>query len=281
MNLENFKNYINLYQSGIQIYKSVCDKVLKSDSKHSQEFYLLLIAISDSMESLSLLAQHTKTRDSYAVSRMIYESLVNVMYILSTDFKAMDEMIEYTKKKTQFESARSTSTDSETVFMVFDGEKHSVGFSKNNPIKTKGDPRDWTKDNMTNRLRAIDKKFGKNATRPLQLAQLVIYRTSSDIIHGTLYGIKHTMGLIHGKDFKDFDFEHMLNHNFSVLTTLLMVLSQGIYPLISAIVKDLNLNIQYEKDFREHLEKMLYYGNQMADDKSTNKYDLYKEDKNV
>ena len=274
MNIEKFNQYILFYQNGINIYKKICDEVLKSNTKHSQEFYLLLIAISDSMESLSILAQHTKTRDSYAVSRMIYETLVNSIYILSTDFKAMDEMIEYTKKKTQFESARSTSTDSETVFMGFDGGKHSVGFSKNNPIQTKGDPRDWTKDNMTNRLRAIDKKFGKNATRPLQLAQLVIYRTSSDIIHGTLYGIKHTMGLVHGKDFKDFDFEHMLNHNFSVLTTLLMVLSQGIYPLISAIVKDLKLNTQYEKDFQEYLEKMLNYGNQIANDKSTNKYDL-------
>ena len=35
MNLENFKNYINLYQSGIKNYKNLSDEVLKSDSKHS------------------------------------------------------------------------------------------------------------------------------------------------------------------------------------------------------------------------------------------------------
>lgn len=118
MNIEKFNQYILLYQNGVNIYKKICDEVLKSNSKHSQEFYLLLLGIMDSMDTLGLLAKHTKTRDCYVISRMLYESIVNVMYILATDFKAMDEMIEYTIKKTQFESARSTATDSEAVFMV-------------------------------------------------------------------------------------------------------------------------------------------------------------------
>lgn len=275
MTLEKFNLYVSLYQEGISIYKKLCDEVLKSTSKHSQEFYLLLLGIMDSMDTLGLLAKHTKTRDCYVISRMVYESIVNVMYILATDFKAMDEMIEYTIKKTQFESARSTATESEAVFMVFDGEKHTVGFAKNNPIKMDGDPRDWTKTDKTinKKLIAINKKFGKSATRPLQLAQLVIYRISSDIAHGTLYGMKHSMGLVHGKDFKDFDEEYMINHNFSVLTTVLMVVTQAIYPLISNLAKELKLE-NFEKDFKEHLGRMLHYGNEVVGDKDTCKYDL-------
>ena len=275
MTLEKINLYVSLYQEGISIYKKLCDEVLKSNSKHSQEFYLLLLGTLDSMDTLGLLANHTKTRDCYVISRMVYESIVNVMYILATDFKAMDEMIEYTVKKTQFESARSTATDSEAVFMVFDGEKHTVGFANNKPFDMKGDPRDWAKtdDTINKKLIAINKKFGKNATRPLQLAQLVIYRISSDIAHGTLYGMKHSMGLVHGKDFKDFDEEHMLTHNFSVLTTLLMVVTQAMYPLISNLAKDLKLE-NFEKDFREHLGRMLHYGNQVVGDKDTCKYDL-------
>ena len=96
MNIKKFNQYILLYQNGIDIYKKICDEVLKSNSKHSQEFYLLLLGIMDSMDTLGLLAKHTKTRDCYVISRMLYESIVNVMYILATDFKAMDEMIEYT-----------------------------------------------------------------------------------------------------------------------------------------------------------------------------------------
>lgn len=276
MNIKKFNQYILLYQNGVNIYKKICDEVLKSNSKHSQEFYLLLLGIMDSMDTLGLLAKHTKTRDCYVISRMLYESIVNVMYILATDFKAMDEMIEYTIKKTQFESARSTATDSEAVFMVFDGEKHTVGFAKNNPIKMDGDPRDWTKNNISKRHNTINQKFGKNATRPLQLAQLIIYRTSSDIAHGTLYGMKHSMGLIHGKDFKDFDEQHMINHNFSVLTTLLIVITQAMYPLIANLEKELKLD-NFGKDFREHLGAMIHYGNQVVGDKDTNKYDLKKD----
>ncbi|MGB3751092.1 MAG: DUF5677 domain-containing protein [Arcobacteraceae bacterium] len=266
MNIEKFNQYVSLYHNGVSIYKKLCDEVLKSDSKHSQEFYLLLLGIMDSMDTLGLLARHTKTRDCYVISRMVYESIVNVMYILATDFKAMDEMVEYTVKKAQFESARSTATDSEAVFMVFDGEKHTVGFAKNNPIKMDGDPRNWTKNNMSKRHNAINQKLGKNATRPLQLAQLVIYRISSDISHGTLYGMKHSMGLIFGKDFKDFDETHMINHNFGALTSLLMVITQAIYPLISNLEKELKLE-NFEKDFREHLGAMLHYGNQVVGDK--------------
>lgn len=276
MNIEKFHQYVSLYYNGVSIYKKLCDEVLKSNSKHSQEFYLLLLGIMDSMDTLGLLAKHTKTRDCYVVSRMVYESIVNVMYILATDFKAMDEMIDYTVKKAQFESARSTATDSEAVFMIFDGEKHTVGFAKNNPIKMDGDSKEWTKNNMSKRHNAINQKFGKNATRPLQLAQLVIYRISSDIAHGTLYGMKHSMGLVHGKDFKNFDEEHMINHNFSVLTTLLMVITQAMYPLISNLQKELKLE-NFEKDFREHLSRMLDYGNQVVGDKDTNKYDLKKD----
>ena len=89
--------------------------------------------------------------------------------------------------------------------------------------------------------------------------------------------MKHSMGLIHGKDFKDFDEQHMINHNFSVLTTLLIVITQSMYPLIANLEKELKLD-NFGKDFREHLEKMLHYGNQIADDKSTNKYDLNKDE---
>lgn len=276
MDLEKYNKYVSLYENGVSIYGHLCDDVLKSKSIYSQEFYLLLLGILDSMDTLSILAKNTKTRDCYVISRMVYESIVNVMYILATDFEAMDEMIKYTLDKTQFESARSTSTDSETVFMVFDGEKHMVGFSGNNPIKMDGDPREWTKNNISKRHNAINKKFGKNATRPLQLAQLVIYRVSSDIAHGTLYGMKHTMGLIHGKKFKDFNANHMVNHGLGVLTSLLMVVTQALYPLISTLARELKLD-HFEKEFMEHLIKMLDSGKQIVGDKDTHEFDLKKD----
>jgi hypothetical protein len=70
----------------------------------------------------------------------------------------------------------------------------------------KGDPRDWTKKenaksiNIEKRIEMINKKYGDTVSRFLQLAHLTIYRTSSDIIHGTLYCARHMLGMINKKD---------------------------------------------------------------------------------
>lgn len=74
-------------------------------------------------------------RDCYAISRMIYETSINVLYIAATEFEAMDDMIKYTEEKSKHESTRSIAIDKEAVFLVFDEEKgHTVGFAKNNPL---------------------------------------------------------------------------------------------------------------------------------------------------
>ena len=91
---------------------------------------------------------------------MIYETSINVLYISATNFQAMEDMINYTKEKSKFESTRSTATDKEAVSFIFDGEKHTVSFGKNNPIDMKGDPRDWTKENISKRINLINKKYG-------------------------------------------------------------------------------------------------------------------------
>lgn len=273
-----FDEYILLYKQGIAIYQVICSEVLKSNTKHGQEFYLLLLGILDSMDTLGLLAKHKKARDCYVISMTIYESIVNVMHILATNFKAMDDMTDYTFRKTQFEAVRSTATDREAVSMIFDGENHVIMFSDNNTINMGGDPRDWTKDNISKRHNAIDKKFGKHATRPLQLAHLVIYRVSSDIAHGTLYGMKHTMGLTYGKNFKDLDEQDMINHNLSTLTTLLLVASQALYPLISILERELKL-VNYDQSFRNHLETMLLVGNKIIVPQDMHKYDFKKHQK--
>lgn len=78
------------------------------------------------------------------------------------------------------------------IFITFDGENHSVGFSKNNSFKMKGDLKDWRKKengksiNIEKRIEMINKKYGDTVSRFLQRAHLTIYRTSPDIIHRTI-----------------------------------------------------------------------------------------------
>lgn len=261
MTINDVYNINVIFDKQIKIFKEACEHILHTDTKYSEELFLLLLGISDSLESLSVLSKINKMRDCYIISRMIYETTINVLYIAATNFEAMKDMIEYTKEKSKFESARSISTDKEAVFFTFDGEKHTVGFSKNNPINMKGDPRDWTEVNISNRINLINKQYGDMVARYLQIAHLTIYRTSSDIIHGTLYGMRHSLGIVNKKD-QSFSVEGMINHNFSTIITLMLTVSQCVYSILFAFSKELGLS-EYEKIYHQSLQEFLNKGKEV------------------
>lgn len=266
MTIKDIENLIIIYNKGLKTYKEMCDYILKQDTKINNELFLLLLAVSDSMESLAILSSFNKPRDCYVTSRVIYETTLNILLILSTDFDSMEEMINYTNNEIEQESSRSITTDSEAVFFAFDGIKHTVGFAKSNPFKVRNPPA-WTKHKIPNRINLIDKKYGKVVSRSLQVAHLKIYRTSSNIAHGTLYGMMQAMGLIHGKDIKDFTDINMIEHNFQVITTLLLTISQSVYGLVYALDKELGLE-KYEKSFYNSLEEFIKEGKQLLSNKN-------------
>lgn len=256
MDIKDIHHLADIFDKKINVFKESCDLILKSDTKHSEELFLLMIGISDSLESLSLLSKINKMRDCYAISRMVYETVINVLYISATNFEAMEDMIKYIEEKSKHDSARSISTDKEAIFMTFDGEKYSLGFTKNNPIKMKGAPRTWTNQNIDKRINIINKKYGNTVSRFLQIAHLTIYRTSSDIIHGTLYGARHMLGIVNKKD-SIFSTEGMVTHNYSVIITLILTISQCIYSILYAFNKEIKGIEKFEKEYEKLLQKYL------------------------
>ena len=91
MTIKDIENLITIYNKGLKTYKEMCDHILKQDTKINNELFLLLLAVSDSMESLAILSNFNKTRDCYVTSRVIYETTLNILLILSTDFESMEE----------------------------------------------------------------------------------------------------------------------------------------------------------------------------------------------
>ncbi|ADG93880.1 hypothetical protein Arnit_2228 [Arcobacter nitrofigilis DSM 7299] len=265
MNIEKVHKLAEIFDKKICVYKEACDFILKSNAKHSEELFLLLLSISDSLSTLSILSKINKMRDCYAISRMIYETTINVLYIAATNFDAMDDMIKYTDEKSKYEAKRSITIDKESVFITFDGENHSVGFAKNNPFKMKGDPRDWTQKengksiNIENRIEIINKKYGDTVSRFLQLSHLTIYRTSSDIIHGTLYGARHMLGIVNKKNNK-FSVEGMIQHGYETIITLMLSISQCVYSILFAFSKEIDGVDEFEKKYSILLEEYLKVG---------------------
>lgn len=247
MNIEDIHRLTDIFDKKIKVFKNCCDSILKSDTPHSEELFLLLLGISDSLESLTILSKINKMRDCYAISRMVYETTINVLFIAATDFKEMETMIEYTNTKTKKSSARSISTDKETISSIFNGNNYEIIFSKDNHIDMKGDPRNWTNQKISKRINQINKKYGDTVSRLLQLSHLNIYRTSSDIIHGTLYGMKYTLGIINKKD-SLFTIESMTTHGLNSISIVLLSISQCLYSIIHSFNKEINLK-KFEKEY--------------------------------
>ncbi len=260
MNIQKVHKLADIFDKKINVFKEACDFILKSDAKHSEELFLLLLSISDSLNTLSILSKINKMRDCYAISRMIYETTINVLYIAATEFEAMEEMIKYTEEKSKHEATRSIAIDKETVFSAYDKKKgHVIGFTKNNPFKMKGDPRTWTNVNIERRINTINKKYGDTVSRFLQLSHLTIYRTSSDIIHGTLYGARHMLGMVNKTD-NTFSIEGMMEHDFSVIITLMLSISQCTYSILYAFSKEIDGMEKFEKEYSKLLEEYLKVG---------------------
>ncbi|QKF78084.1 hypothetical protein [Arcobacter defluvii] len=270
MKISDVEKLASIYLDGIKSYKTMCDEILKKDTKINNELFLLLLAVFDSMETLAILSRYNKMRDSYVISRVIYETTVNILLILSTDFESMDEMNVYTQNEINQEPARSIAIDSEAVFLTFDGKEHIVGFSKNNPFSVKN-PRNWTKHNLKNSINLIDKKYGKIVSRSLMVAHLVIYRTSSNIAHGTLYGMLQAMGLIHGKTIKEFSDISMVEHNSNVIATLLLTTLQSVYGIVYVITKEIDLKINH-LEYYTNLEKLIKEGKKLFSKENKRKY---------
>ena len=71
-----------------------------------------------------------------------------------------------------------------------------------------------------------------------------------------------SMGLIHGKDIKDFTDVNMIEHNFKVTTTLLLTILQSVYGLVYALDKELGLE-KFEKSYYNSLEEFITEGKQL------------------
>lgn len=52
MDIEKVHKLAEILDKRIDVYKKACDFILKSDTKHSKELFLLLLSISDSLGTL-------------------------------------------------------------------------------------------------------------------------------------------------------------------------------------------------------------------------------------
>lgn len=162
---------------------------------------LLGDAIRQSSECLLMTADKRMYRDCAVAARTIFETLVNVLYIMASDVSEAQRMVDHANMKMARDLERRV-------------EAGSVSYTTRHPLKDVilDDPgfkeiwdkfsdsenreqRAWTKKNIQKRLRIIEEKFGKKITHSL-VFPFENYRFASEVIHGTIYSVLYSRNLV-------------------------------------------------------------------------------------
>ena len=135
-----------------------------------------------------------RTRECYLMARSVVESLINCCYIIAEGPPAANAAMRHARQK----SFRDLDRQSE-----IGGNKIRIGL-KNKPnvadieglaedlaeftLKSGKEDVRWTTASVDEGIRIAGEKFGESVLTRLHMARFSVYRHSSEIIHGTLFG---------------------------------------------------------------------------------------------
>lgn len=203
--------------------------VLEAESGHRWAVLVLLsYSIQDSCKTISLLAPQGKMRDCFVVARTVFETIINFCFICGEGDEAAARAKAHAMQKTYRDLQREVEIDQRKLTVQWSGE---VDLSSNPDLEAavgeftsrRGRERDWTLENVKQRIEAIDAKYGEKAATYLQVAFLAIYRHASEIAHGTLFGSLFALGATQPSG-PPASTEDMAKHQRSNLTMILMML---------------------------------------------------------
>jgi len=154
----------------------------------------LLWSLEDTAESLLLLFSNKKYRDMYVCARTFLETLINLLYITTQGPECAEKAKMHALQKTYRDLERICAIGDSNMIIkcslkdsmkITDDLKRALDEFTDKKGKEK---RQWTDDNILIRLKCIATKCGQKRIAAFQLAFLWIYRHSSEISHGTLFG---------------------------------------------------------------------------------------------
>lgn len=192
---------ITYIKKQIELLKTAHSKIYGTKDGTLVAFALLAQGIIDSSQTTIQLIKSNKLRDAYIISRSIFEHCLNIGY-----FSVKGEaMIEKAYNHSLSKSYRDLRRNIEIGDIKF-----STGISKDIEIpkherlekaveeftnKKGHEIRSWADDNTFSKIKLITKKFGYEIGYPFSLCLYYIYRHSSELIHGTLFGAMFSMGM--------------------------------------------------------------------------------------
>ncbi|UVA78030.1 DUF5677 domain-containing protein [Pandoraea commovens] len=182
------------------LVKQTKRSISEGDLNTPAPLYPLLDSIDESIESLAMLVRRQRLRDSYVLSRVIYETAVNVCFLLVDPVPLGKLAFSHARQKSLRNLKRAIRIAGTLIFEFepegteqFLSQPTNQAWLREFTSKSGREITSWTPENVQQRLDAIFLKFGESKTRGLAFG-LLIYRNASEIAHGTLFGALFSWG---------------------------------------------------------------------------------------
>ncbi len=139
------------------------------------------------------------TRDCYSIARSIVEAGINICYILAEGPSAAEQAIKHARQKSYRDLQRQSKVDESVIRLTFSGtpDPSSIDGLEDDidEFTSKGGrEKGWTELSVDDRIALSGQVFGQSVLNSLHLARFAVYRHSSEILHGTLFGALYFLG---------------------------------------------------------------------------------------
>lgn len=167
----------------------------------TMSYILMAGPILESSHSLLLLSDSLKMRDCYAISRMIFDQVLNLGYFGVKGPEAVRKALNHYHQKSYRDLERTVEIkDLAFGISLKNIDKAPVSSKLKEALdyftNSKGfEIRSWTDENVFKKIELIRDKYGKEIGMILIINLFFIYRHSSEIIHGTLFGSLFARGM--------------------------------------------------------------------------------------
>ena len=179
-------------RSQLPLIYSLAHEIRTSKRHPVSTLFPLLDAITQSTESVLLLAKRERLRDIYAIGRMVYETTINACFILAKGPPAAERAWRHARQKGLRDLKRFVQFGEEIIRL----DHSHADLALNDPahqkllaefaLKDGREDRNWTPENLNGRLKLIRETFGRSDSIGLAYGQF-LYRHSSEMLHGTLF----------------------------------------------------------------------------------------------
>lgn len=198
---ESIQEILVFFLRQVTLASTLKERIKEWDHKSSTVIHSLIYSILDSCESFYALVKNRKLRDAYVIARIIYETCVNLVYILAAGSSAAEKASRHALQKSIRDLDRKQKIGDLEISLKWSGEvdlssiPDAADAMKEYTGKKGREITSWTSESLLKRIEFIGDTFGRRVPIILSMSLVAIYRYSSEIAHGTLYGAMFSIGL--------------------------------------------------------------------------------------